>query len=413
MESPVASENILLDPYQSKSFLGSWKVAKKAIEKGHKSEEIYRVLSECEIQAGNLQHGFSICMNLAKTTQSFLSIRRLIYWFDRITSGFERNDGKIAVLIFEQDTIEELFEIIASGIEERFSTISNAELCEVVQRLGLILYNTDIFKNTNHSEFAERILKALLISRNSIVSTITTAANYHIALRWCSYFFAYASWIGEAEELMEKISAPYISKDQFETMPPGMVDRSEENKHKIILKNYDVPQIERTSRRLIRLTEGRSQLGRVLDVGCGTGMTSRLIRDRSDFIHGVDLDIEWLKEASSKNIFNKLDHANILDWDSKQSKFDTIVSSGVTNIIPQFGQFISKIESLLTKEGRAYIDVLTCSGSDGQRQIDIYVLRTREYIGQVIKDHGLRINYEHVGPNQFAVGTYMEIGRRK
>ena len=32
MESPVASENILLDPYQSKSFLGSWKVAKKAIE---------------------------------------------------------------------------------------------------------------------------------------------------------------------------------------------------------------------------------------------------------------------------------------------------------------------------------------------------------------------------------------------
>ena len=181
---------------------------------------------------------------------------------------------------------------------------------------------------------------------------------------------------------------------------------------KIIFKGeYDIPQIERTSRRLTRLTEKKPKLGRVLDIGCGSGLTSNLIKDRSTFIHGLDLDPERINIAYEKKIYDQLDTANILQWEYSSAKFDTIVSCMVSYLIPEFDKYMYRISSLLSDDGCAYIDAATCSGSVGERQLDNCVLRTRKFIKQTVKNHGLHIKRENIGPWGFSVGTYMEIMR--
>ena len=104
-----------------------------------------------------------------------------------------------------------------------------------------------------------------------------------------------------------------------------------------------------------------------------------------------------------------LSEADFLKWDHSAGKFDTIISCMVVYLVPDLEGFINKIPLLLSENGRAYLDILTCGGTSDQRQLDDYVLRTKTYINKIIKASGLKIVSEKIGPNQFAVGTYLEL----
>ena len=81
----------------------------------------------------------------------------------------------------------------------------------------------------------------------------------------------------------------------------------------------------------------------------------------------------------------------------------------VTSLIADFEHFISKVSSLLNINGRVYIDILTCSGMDGERKLDEHIFRTKDYFTTIINKNHLTIRKERIGPSQFAIAYYLEL----
>lgn len=78
---------------------------------------------------------------------------------------------------------------------------------------------------------------------------------------------------------------------------------------------------------LIRGLDSYNSLGRVLEIGFGSGKVAESINDKSEFYVGCDINFNVLKEFKTKNIFNlKID---LVCCDSascfRPFSFDTII----------------------------------------------------------------------------------------
>ena len=56
---------------------------------------------------------------------------------------------------------------------------------------------------------------------------------------------------------------------------------------------------------------GIEQVGRALDLGCGTGLMGERLRRRASFIEGVDLSAEMVEVAQRKSIYDRLEKAEL------------------------------------------------------------------------------------------------------
>jgi SAM-dependent methyltransferase len=279
------------------------------------------------------------------------------------------------------------------------------EALHFLTQFGRVGYLVDETPFQFYPQLCKRILPCMPISSPLIPQPLVKDISRKSPLyRFGAYFFSSAGELDLAEGLMEKISTPYNSRDNSKssTFEKQVHDDSS-------VEIYEIPQIERTSRRLVDLTKGRSKLGRVLDIGCGTGMTSALIKNKAGLIHGIDINSVYLAAAEKKGIYKQLNQVDILKWQDFSSKYDTILSCMLTYVISDLKKLLSIISALLEDQGRAYIDFLTVNGPANQRKADGYYLRTRAFIMQAIEENGLRIVRDTIGPNQFAVGTYTEL----
>ncbi|MCA1405224.1 methyltransferase domain-containing protein [Ensifer sp. IC3342] len=96
--------------------------------------------------------------------------------------------------------------------------------------------------------------------------------------------------------------------------------------------NYCVPLLVR--QRLQALGLGPFQ--RVLDLGCGTGLTGGALRDMADDITGIDLSENMVEIAHEKDIYETLYVAEAVDFldDNDEAPFDLIVA---TDVLPYMG----------------------------------------------------------------------------
>lgn len=81
--------------------------------------------------------------------------------------------------------------------------------------------------------------------------------------------------------------------------------------------------------------------GKILDLGCGTGLVGEALKNNKNEIFGVDISSNMLAKAQEKNIYNELIHDDILSYLKKRNKFDWIVAADV------FG-YIGNIESIIS-----------------------------------------------------------------
>ena len=58
-------------------------------------------------------------------------------------------------------------------------------------------------------------------------------------------------------------------------------------------------------------THGIEQVGRALDLGCGTGLMGERLRRRASFVEGVDLSAEMVEVAQRKGIYDRLEKAEL------------------------------------------------------------------------------------------------------
>ncbi|MEV0295316.1 methyltransferase domain-containing protein [Nocardia sp. NPDC050710] len=107
---------------------------------------------------------------------------------------------------------------------------------------------------------------------------------------------------------------------------------------------YRVPQQLATA--IEQASSGRG-FGRVVDLGCGTGLMGQLLRPLADRLEGVDLSAGMLAEARRKGIYDRLEQDDLTAFLADEDEaFDLIAAADVLN-------YVGTLEPVLTSAARA------------------------------------------------------------
>lgn len=147
---------------------------------------------------------------------------------------------------------------------------------------------------------------------------------------------------------------------------------------------------------------GFGRAGRVMDLGCGTGLMGEVLRARCDWLGGVDLSAGMLARAQAKGLYDQLDKADINTLALDEARYDLIVAADVFTYVGALERIIawcagtlnpggrlafaveageagvSLRESRRFAHGRAYLaDLLASAGFDGVRLTDCVLRQDR------------------------------------
>lgn len=111
------------------------------------------------------------------------------------------------------------------------------------------------------------------------------------------------------------------------------------DQHADVFDNVLVDQLDYCVPLLVRQRLQALELGpfkRVLDLGCGTGLTGGALRDMAEDITGVDLSENMVEVAHEKDLYETLYVAEAVDFldDNDDAPFDLIVA---TDVLPYIG----------------------------------------------------------------------------
>ncbi|MBU2957838.1 methyltransferase [Paracoccus sp. 1_MG-2023] len=117
------------------------------------------------------------------------------------------------------------------------------------------------------------------------------------------------------------------------------------------------------------LAQGLSgPLGRVLDLGCGTGLMGIHLRG-CQWLEGWDISAEMLREAAAKDIYDDLRKADLSALDPQCDAWDLITAADVFAYLGALEQIVGWVASALRPGGRF---AFTVEAHDGP---EAYVLR--------------------------------------
>lgn len=113
--------------------------------------------------------------------------------------------------------------------------------------------------------------------------------------------------------------------------------------------NYVGPRV--TTESLSTVRAGR--LGRVLDLGCGTGLVGAELGDRSDHLVGLDLSSQMLEIARKRDIYDELIEGEIVASLANMSPavFDAVVATDVLVYVGALEATFEQVRRVLAEDG--------------------------------------------------------------
>jgi predicted TPR repeat methyltransferase len=128
-------------------------------------------------------------------------------------------------------------------------------------------------------------------------------------------------------------------KSYIENLFNGYAEHFEEHLENTL--NYRTPALLKD----ILEKEGPQLYTSVLDLGCGTGLMGKELRDQAHTLIGVDLSSKMLEKALQKGIYDELFEEDLLSYLSQtKTSFDLIVAS---DTFPYFGALDKVFEHIL------------------------------------------------------------------
>jgi len=141
---------------------------------------------------------------------------------------------------------------------------------------------------------------------------------------------------------------------------------------------------------------------KLLDLGCGTGLSGEAFKSAADIMVGVDLSEGMLSKARLKNIYTKLVCGDVLSFmKDEQDSYNLIVCSDVLVYIGDLTELFKFINSRLEEKG-------FFSFSIENSKADTYELKTTGRYG-----HGLTYIQEIAALTNFSVVEIQEVNLRK
>ena len=114
--------------------------------------------------------------------------------------------------------------------------------------------------------------------------------------------------------------------------------------------SYDIPEV---MTQLAVEKHGSGSLGSILDLGCGTGLTGEKIRPHCTNLEGIDLSKKMLEIAKSRNVYDKLEHVDIVEYLSNaELDFDYFIATDVFIYVGDLSEVFRLIKVRNKKPGK-------------------------------------------------------------
>ena len=98
--------------------------------------------------------------------------------------------------------------------------------------------------------------------------------------------------------------------------------------------------------------------GVCLEIGCGDGIWTQKLKEKSNFLVSLDLSKERVKIAKKKNPDVKFVICDARNLPFKENIFDTVVALEIIEHLPTYGdhkKFLSEVKRVLTSSGKFLI----------------------------------------------------------
>ena len=107
------------------------------------------------------------------------------------------------------------------------------------------------------------------------------------------------------------------------------------------------------------------KFGKVLELGCGTGVYTGLLAARADSVLATDISPEMVKVTTGKykNLGNvNVERADCFDLTCSDETFDTVFMANLLHIVPEPEKIVAGVRRVLKRGGRIIISSLTVHG---------------------------------------------------
>jgi len=97
---------------------------------------------------------------------------------------------------------------------------------------------------------------------------------------------------------------------------------------------------------------------RVLDLGCGTGLSGLALKRFARKLTGLDLSPRMLAEARKRGIYDTLEEADLLAWlPAQRGRFDLIAAADVLNYLGDLAPALAAMAAALAEGGHAAFSI--------------------------------------------------------
>lgn len=145
----------------------------------------------------------------------------------------------------------------------------------------------------------------------------------------------------------------------------------------------------------------------VLDLGCGTGLCGRIAKSIMPRLEGVDISARMLQKAAESGVYDRLVHADILEFlREAQGPYDLVISADVFIYVGALEEVFRHVARCLAPGG-----IFCFSVEDGSDAQDLVLRPSRRYahsdayIRRLAAGNGLAVKHTHRAPIREDNGT--------
>ncbi|TXR48392.1 methyltransferase domain-containing protein [Phyllobacterium endophyticum] len=128
----------------------------------------------------------------------------------------------------------------------------------------------------------------------------------------------------------------------------------------------------------------------VFDLGCGTGLIGSHIRERCDFLAGVDLSDAMLQKAADKRVYDSLTKGDVNEFVMPQRSVDLVIAADVFVYVGDLHRAFVNVRRALTLDGLFAFSVETHSGEDEMiLQPSLRYTHSESYVHRLLSEHSM------------------------